>query len=88
MAYLEQAYNAQAVSPNDSSDILPAGGVITEGSNNGVCLYIGTGGTLKVTMLGGQIVTFANIPDGTFMPIQVRRVWADTTDCTDIIALF
>jgi len=88
MAYLEQAYNAQVVTPNDEADILLAGGVITEASNNGACLYIGTGGSLKVTMLGGQTVTFVNVPNGLFMPIQVRRVWDTDTDCTDIIALF
>ena len=88
MAYLEQAFNAQVITPNDNADLTLAGGAIREGSNNGACLYIGTGGTLKVTMLGGQVVTFVNIPNGTFMPIQVRRVWADTTNATDILALF
>lgn len=88
MAYLEQAYNAEAVIPNDNADLTLSGGAIIEGSNNGACLYIGTGGDLKVTMLGGQTVVFTNIPDGTFMPIQVRRVWANGTNAGDILALY
>lgn len=88
MAYLEQAYNAEYVTPDDNADLTLSGGAIVEGSNNGACLYIGTGGNLTVTMLGGQLVTFVNVPDGTFMPIQVRRVWATNTDAADILALY
>lgn len=88
MAYLDQALNAQAVTPNNNADLSLAGGTIREGSNNGACLFIGTGGDIQVTMLGGQVVIFANVPDGTFLPIQVRRVWASNTNATDIIALF
>ncbi len=88
MAYLEQAYNAEVVTPNDDADLTLSGGAITEGSNNGACLYIGTGGNIKVTMLGGQTVTFINVFDGTFMPIQVKKVWATDTDATDILALY
>jgi hypothetical protein len=43
---------------------------------------------MQVTMLGGQTVVFVNIPDGTFLPIQVTRIWATNTDATDILALF
>lgn len=88
MAYLEQALNAQTVTPNDSTDLSLAGGTITEGTSNGACLFIGTGGDIQVTMLGGQVVIFANVPDGTFLPIQVRRVWASNTNAADILALF
>jgi hypothetical protein len=88
MAYLEQGYNAQVVTPNDNDDLTLSGGTITEGSNNGACLFVGTGGDIQVTMLGGQTVIFANIPDGTFLPIQVRRVWASNTNATDILALY
>lgn len=88
MAYLEQGFNAEYVTPDDNADLTLSGGAIVEGSNNGACLYIGTGGNLTVTMLGGQLVTFVNVPDGTFMPIQVRRVWATNTDAADILALY
>jgi hypothetical protein len=88
MAYLDQALNAESVTPNNSADLTLSGGTISEGSNNGACIYIGTGGDIQVTMLGGQVVIFANVPDGTFLPIQVRRVWATNTNATDILALY
>jgi hypothetical protein len=88
MGYLEQAFNAEVVTPNDNADLTLSGGAIVEGSNNGACLYIGTGGDLQVTMLGGQVVVFTNIPSGTFMPIQVRRVWATNTTASDILSLY
>jgi|694.fasta_scaffold87358_5 hypothetical protein len=88
MAYLEQAFNAEVVTPNDNADLTLGGGAIIEGRNNGACLYIGTGGNLTVTMIGGQVVTFANVVDGTFMPIQVRKVWASGTDAADILSLY
>jgi hypothetical protein len=88
MAYLEQGFNAEVITPNDNADITLSGGIITPSSNNGACLYIGTGGNITVTMVGGQVVTFVNVVDGTFMPIQVRKVWATNTDAQDILALY
>lgn len=88
MGYLEQAFNAEVVTPNDNADLTLSGGAIVEGSNNGACLYIGTGGDLQVTMLGGQVVVFTNVPNGTFMPIQVRKVWATNTTASDILTLY
>ena len=52
--------------------------------------FVGTGGpasTLKITTVSGQDVTLVNIPDSSFIPIQVRKVWAGGTTCSDIIAL-
>lgn len=86
--YLEQALNAEVVTPNDNEDLTLSGGIIRESGNSGACLYIGTGGNLTVTMIGGQVVTFINVVDGTFMPIQVRKVWATGTDAADILSLY
>jgi len=67
---------------------------------NSAALYIGTGGTLVVTLTGGNkdhdndgATVFYNVPDGTFMPIIVDYVWAqddngNTTSCSDIVALY
>jgi hypothetical protein len=57
------------------------------GQNTGCVLYIGTGGDVVVTMAGNDIVTFFNVQDGTFMPVQVLKVWGATT-AEDIIALW
>lgn len=86
--YLDQAYNAQAVTPSDSVDLSLAGGSFTPPQTTGALPFVGSTGNLKVTMVGGQTVTFTNIPDGTFMPIQVTRIWSTGTTATDILALF
>ncbi len=53
-------------------------------------LFVGTGGagsTLKVTTAEGEDVTLNNIPDSSFIPLQVIRVWATGTTCSNILAL-
>jgi hypothetical protein len=66
---------------------------------NSAALYIGTGGTLVCTVVGGNsenefnVTTFKNIPDGTFFPVIVNYVWATfdgdpATTCSDIVALY
>jgi hypothetical protein len=82
-----QGRNAVIVTPSDTSDI-DFGGLVPNSLDTGGVLYIGTGGDLKVTMIGGQTVTFANVPNGAFMPIQVKRVWDTDTNADNIIALF
>lgn len=49
-----------------------------------LALFIGTAGSLKVTMMDGSIVTYANITAGRHM-MRVKRVWA-ATSATGIVA--
>ena len=72
----DPAHHAVAVVPSDTAD-LPAAST---------ALYVGGSGSLKVTMLGGEILTFANVPVG-WLPIRVTRVWTSTT-ATNIIAVW
>ena len=61
-----------------------------QGESEGFTLFVGTGGpasVLRIQTLTGQDVTLVNIPDSSFIPIQVQRVWATTTTCSNIIAL-
>jgi len=51
-------------------------------------LYIGTGGDLRVITGGGQDVIFKNILGGTFLPVQVLKVFAEDTGASDIVALW
>lgn len=55
--------------------------------NYGCYLYIGGAGNVNVTTIGDDSVTFAGIPAGTILPVQVRRLRAGTT-ATNIIALW
>lgn len=82
-----QAFNAQVVTPNNSQDLVLSGGVIS-GIDNGACLYIGTGGNITITTIGGQTVTLNNLADGVFVPIQVKRVFATGTTASNILALY
>lgn len=56
--------------------------------NQGCVLYVGIGGNIKVTTSGNDIVTFVNIQDGTFFPINVLKVFSEGTTATNIIALW
>lgn len=57
-------------------------------NNQGAVLYIGGAGNIRVTTSGNDIITFAGIQAGTFFPVNVVKVWATGTDCTEIIALW
>lgn len=75
--YLGAAANATVVTPSNDTDLTK----VTRG------LLIGTAGTLKVTMLGGQTVEMTAVPAG-FYPWRVTRVFATGTDADDIVAFW
>jgi hypothetical protein len=85
-----QTSRAAAVTPNDTVNI-PYPGDATASPNEArwpCVLYVGTGGTLRIMTADGDDVTLANVADGTFIPIQVIRVFSSTTDAADIVALW
>ena len=82
-----QSGRAAAVTPSDTVDI-PSVSTQDGSGNNGCVLYVGTGGTLKVSTIGGDEVTFTGIVSGTFVPVQVLRVWSTGTSASNIIALW
>jgi hypothetical protein len=72
----DPAHHAVAVTPSNTDD-LPAAST---------AIFIGVSGNLKVTMLGGEILTFNSITVG-WHPIRVTRVWTSTT-ATNIVAVW
>ena len=73
-----------------SADIMASGesySIYAVRDNEPCVLYIGTGGSLRVKTAAGDIVTFTNIPDGMFFPVQVIQVFSTGTDASGIIAL-
>ena len=54
----------------------------------GAVLYIGVGGDVKVDTVSGDTVTFKNLPSGSVLPVQVKKVYNSGTDAGDIIALY
>jgi hypothetical protein len=57
------------------------------GQNSGCVLFVGSTGDVVVTTAGSDIVTFVNVQDGAFLPVQVLKVWA-ATSASDILALW
>lgn len=52
-------------------------------------IFVGVAGHVKVDMYGeGVGIVFKNVANGTFLPIQVKRVYATGTTATDMIALY
>ena len=73
----QQAIRAVAIAPSNSVDLTVSGAVV----------FIGVGGDVKVTTVSGDTAVFKNLASGSILPVQVRRVWADST-ATDMIALY
>ena len=80
-----QAQRASAIVPSDTVNI-PS---VSNSTNEESCvLYVGTGGNLRVLTSGNDDVTFVNIQGGSFLPIQVVRVFSTGTIASDILALW
>ncbi len=71
------ALNADSITPSDSVDL----------SEQTRAIYVGVSGDLKVTMVGGNTVTFVGVAAGIPLPIQAVRIFATLTTATDIIGL-
>lgn len=82
-----QAYRAAAVTPSNTVDI-PSVSTQDGSGNNGCVLYVGGDGDVRVTTAGGDTVTFVGLTAGSFVPVQVLRVWVTGTTATDILALW
>jgi hypothetical protein len=88
MAYVKlQALRGAAVTPSDTVNI-PSVSTEDGSGNNGCVLYVGGTGNLRVLTAGGDTVTFSNVQAGTFIPVQVLRVYATSTTATNIVALW
>jgi hypothetical protein len=62
--------------------------VFVGATNPGCVLYAGNTGNIRVLTSGGDDVVFVGIPAGSFVPVQVLRVFATDTTATDIVALW
>lgn len=59
--------------------------------NNGCVLYVGTAGDLLVNTAGGDTIEFIGVLAGSFIPVQVTRVFRTGqtgTAATNIVALW
>jgi hypothetical protein len=72
---------ATALTPHASDPIEANGG-------RPRALYVGSTGDVAVKFSGGTTVVFANVPDGTLLPIRPSHLVATTTTASDIVALW
>lgn len=61
--------------------------VYSQTLKEGCVLYVGNGGDLEVVTAGGQVVTFYGVVTGSFIPVQVIKVTANST-ASRIVALW
>ena len=71
------ARDAIIITPDDAND-LPA---------PTRAIYVGTGESLSVQMVSGQIVRFDNVVAGIVYPFRIARVLATETTATELIGL-
>ena len=50
-------------------------------------LYVGSAGDMHVVLASGAVLTFANIPSGTVLPVRVAEVKASGTTAGAILGL-
>lgn len=67
--------SAQDVTPNDTSDL----------SKTTRAIYVGAPGDLRLTLVGGETVTFQSAGNG-WHPVRATRIWATGTTATSIMA--
>lgn len=70
--------DAAAITLSDSAVLDPAPRAI----------YVGGAGNLKVTMLGGGVVTFSGLAAGTILPIRAKVCWSTGSTATLVLGLY
>lgn len=76
-------YNKFVAITKDNSANIPSGPTDA--------VYVGTKGstgTIVAVMQSGATATFVGIAAGTILPIKVIRINSDTTDASDMLALY
>ncbi|MCU0947418.1 MAG: hypothetical protein MUF47_04105 [Porphyrobacter sp.] len=69
---------AFAITPDDSADLPMVAKAI----------YVGTGGDLVLCAVDSDAdATFANLPDGTILPVRVRAIRATGSTAANIVGL-
>jgi len=61
---------------------------VWQSNTEAAVLYVGVGGNVTVRTAGGDDVTFTDVPSGSFMPVQVIRVFTTGTTASAILALW
>ena len=79
--------NANIFTASPETYVIYQSSPMAGGQNTGCVLYVGIGGDVKVTTAGNDVVTFVGIQNGSFIPVQVTKVW-DIGASANIVALW
>ena len=80
--------NSNIFTATAKSFIIYSASALTSFGNPGCMLYIGGAGNVRVTTIGGDIVTFTAVPVGSILPVQVIRLHLTGTTATLVDALW
>lgn len=71
------AATAFAITPSDGADL----------ADSTRAIYVGVGGDVKVTTVGGDTVTFVGATAGSVLPIRAKKVFATGTTATNLVGM-
>lgn len=73
---LSPASHAAAVAPSDTANL----------PTYSKRLWVGGAGAVKLVTVGGDTVTYAAVPAGTYLNVRAQQVFATGTTATSIVA--
>lgn len=79
----QQHFHGALVEPSDTETLQQK----LDTSNRSSCLYVGVGGNVRILTIGGDDVTFYGVLGGSFIPVDVAKVFATGTTASSIIAV-
>jgi hypothetical protein len=71
--------------PGAASDVTPSDTVDLATPS---VIYVGVSGSVKVSTVQGDAVTFVGLLAGSVIPVQVSRVWATGTTATTLLRIY
>lgn len=72
------ARNLEVVVPDDSTEL----------ARVSRALWVGTAGNITVLTASDQVVLIKNVPGGTLLPIQIKRVNNTATTASNMVSLY
>jgi hypothetical protein len=76
--------NANIFDITPSNYIIYAASPQTTIGNAGCFLYVGVAGNVKVTTIGGDVITFFGAQAGEVLPVQVIKLWSQSSGTTAV----
>lgn len=85
MSHVDLLYGLPGCSNAVAIDVSSADATLAPPSR---CLYVGTGGTVKVDMVGtGTGVSFTSVANGTYLNVRASKIYHTGTNAAAIVSL-